>query len=151
VHDVGISNDGLVYVADRGNKRIQVFTVDGAYMKQQFVGVDNVKYLQKTPSCPSPPCHEPDIQARGVAFSEDPEQTFLYVAGLPDIYILRRKTMEIVGSFETGEVQAHPPNHHIATDAKGSIYTTQTGLVLGRNSGTAQVYKYVRQRTVSKP
>ena len=32
VHGVKVSNDGLVYVADRGGKRVQVFTTDGKYI-----------------------------------------------------------------------------------------------------------------------
>jgi DNA-binding beta-propeller fold protein YncE len=108
VHDVKVSNDGLVYVADRGNKRIQVFTVDGKYVAQQFVGVDNTEYLQ----------------SRSVAFSSDPRQTFLYVAGNPQIYILNRRTLEILGSFRVGQGEQHPLNHLIATDGKGNIYTS---------------------------
>ena len=142
-HDVKVSNDGLVYVADRGNKRVQVFTADGKYVTQQFVGVDNVKYLQKSPACPAPPCHEPDLQSRSVAFSPDPQQRFLYVAGLPDIYILNRKTMEILGSFATGSAEAHPPNHEIVTDGKGNLYTPQSGLAGGGKLGTAQIQKWV--------
>ena len=37
VHAIKISNDNLVYVGDRGNSRIQVFTLDGKYVKQGFV------------------------------------------------------------------------------------------------------------------
>ena len=37
VHGIGVSSDGLVYVADRGNKRIQVFTTNGEYLKESFV------------------------------------------------------------------------------------------------------------------
>jgi len=33
-HDVIISDDGLVYVSDRGNKRIQVFDKDGKFLRQ---------------------------------------------------------------------------------------------------------------------
>ena len=39
VHDVKVSDDGLVYVCDRGNKRIQVFTLDGKFIAEQFVGL----------------------------------------------------------------------------------------------------------------
>jgi hypothetical protein len=66
VHDVRVSNDNLVYVADRGNKRIQVFTPEGRFIAEQFIGWTA----------------EP-LQARGTAFSPDPEQRFLYVAGTP--------------------------------------------------------------------
>ena len=41
VHDVDISNDGLVYVSDRGNKRVQVFTPEGKFVAEQFVGLDS--------------------------------------------------------------------------------------------------------------
>ena len=37
VHSVRISNDGLVYVTDRANRRVQVFTPDGKYVKQVFI------------------------------------------------------------------------------------------------------------------
>ena len=29
-----VSNDGLVYVADRANRRIQVFSLEGKYLTQ---------------------------------------------------------------------------------------------------------------------
>ena len=37
VHGVRISNDGLVYVADRGNGRIQIFQKDGTYVEEHFI------------------------------------------------------------------------------------------------------------------
>jgi hypothetical protein len=37
VHGVKVSNDGLVYVADRGGKRVQVFTTDGKYITQVWI------------------------------------------------------------------------------------------------------------------
>ena len=91
VHDVDISNDGLVYVSDRGNKRVQVFTPEGKFVAEQFVGLDSKDILQ----------------ARSTAFS--PDQRFLYVGGTPVIYILNRKTLEVLGSFVTGSAQEHPP------------------------------------------
>ena len=33
-HSVRVSNDGRVYVADRENNRVQVFTVDGEFLDQ---------------------------------------------------------------------------------------------------------------------
>jgi hypothetical protein len=104
-----------VYAADRGNNRIQVFTLDGKYLAQQFVGID----LLEGPRS--------DLQSRSIALSSDPQQHYLYVAGNPEIFILNRKTLEILGSFVTGDVQEdHPPNHHIATDSKGNIYAAST-------------------------
>ena len=109
VHDVALSNDDLVYVSDRGNKRIQVFTLAGRFVAQQFVGLDSAEYQQ----------------ARSTAFSPDPEQRFLYVAGSPVIYILNRKTLEILGDFVIGTAQANPPGHQIAADQRGNIYAPQ--------------------------
>jgi hypothetical protein len=109
VHDVDLSTDGLVYVSDRGNKRIQVFTPEGKYVAQQFVGLDNPEYQQ----------------ARSTAFSHDPQQRFLYVAGSPVIYILNRRTLEILGEFAIGATQANPPGHQITADQKGNIYAVQ--------------------------
>jgi DNA-binding beta-propeller fold protein YncE len=142
-HDVKVSNDGLVYVADRGNKRIQVFTTEGKYVTQQFVGVDDITYLRPSPVCPTPPCHEPDLQSRSVAFSSDPQQQFLYVSGLPEVFILNRKTLEILGSFVTSDVQAHPPGHQITTDKEGNIFLPQSGIAGGGRLGTAQIQKWV--------
>jgi hypothetical protein len=109
VHDVALSNDDFVYIADRGNKRIQVFTLDGKYVAQQFVGLDSPEYQQ----------------ARSTAFSPDPQQRFLYVAGSPVIYILNRPTLEILGEFVIGTAQANPPGHQIAADQRGNLYAPQ--------------------------
>ena len=109
VHDVDVSRDGLVYIADRGNKRIQVFTLDGKYLAQQFMGLDSPEYQQ----------------ARSTAFSHDSGQRFLYVAGSPVIYILDRLTMQILGEFVIGTAQANPPGHQIASDQFGNLYAPQ--------------------------
>ena len=127
VHDVDISRDGLVYVADRGNKRVQVFTLEGKFVAEQFVGLNSSEYLQ----------------ARSTAFSPDPQQKFLYVGGTPVIYILNRKTLEVLGSFVTGSEQQHPPGHQIAADHKGNVYAVQaeqTGAD-GKSGGTG-AYKF---------
>src|SRR5207248_4137824 len=64
VHNVKISNDGLVYVADRSNRRIQIFDLQGKYINQIFIN-------RAGPSAGS---------AAGIAFSPDAGQRFLYVA-----------------------------------------------------------------------
>jgi hypothetical protein len=125
-HDVSISNDGLLYITDRGNKRIQVFTPGGKFIAEQFVGLDS-KY---------------PLQARGTAFS--PDQRFLYVGGTPVIYILNRKTLEVLGSFTTGSPQTDPPGHLIAADHKGNVYAVQAELAgADGKSGGAGAYKFV--------
>ena len=34
VHAIRVANDGLVYVADRENRRLQMFTAEGSFVKQ---------------------------------------------------------------------------------------------------------------------
>ncbi len=130
VHDVKVSNDERVYVADRGNKRIQVFTLEGRFIAEQFLGLDN---------------RSPLAGARGVAFSPDPGQKFLNVAGDPVVYILNRRTLEVLGAFATGAPdQADSPGHLIGTDNRGNIYVVQAELTGpdGKSGGTP-AFKYV--------
>ena len=106
VHALRVSKDGMVYVADRENRRVQVFTRDGKYVTQ----------LRKT-----------DTQfARDLALS--PDQQFLYVGNGDDIQIVDRKTMQIVGAIKLpGQIGG---GHHIATDSKGNIYIAGTTMGL---------------------
>jgi DNA-binding beta-propeller fold protein YncE len=65
-----------------------------------------------------------------IAFSKDPEQTYLYLAdGLNErVYIILRESMEILTSFGDGGRQPGQffGVHSIATDSAGNIYTTET-------------------------
>jgi DNA-binding beta-propeller fold protein YncE len=125
-HDVIISDDGLVYVSDRGNKRIQVFTVDGKFVAEQFLGLDS----------------QYPLQARSAAFS--PDQQLLYVAATSYTYVLNRKTLEVLGTFTTGAAQAHPPGHQIAADHRGNIYEVQAELTgADGKSGGAGAFKFL--------
>ena len=63
-HAIKVSRDGVVYVADRINNRIQMFTRDGKFLKQ--VRVTN----EGSDVVPVP---------AGFAFSPDAKQQFLYV------------------------------------------------------------------------
>lgn len=113
VHSVEVSRDGLVYVADRANRRVQVFKADGTYVNQVFINRG-----EKSPNT-----------AAGIAFSPDAKQTYLYVAdfGNAHVTIVRRATLEVLGSF--GELGAKPGQfqnlHHIAVDSKGNLYTAE--------------------------
>jgi DNA-binding beta-propeller fold protein YncE len=113
VHSIKISNDGLVYIGDRSNSRIQVFTQDGKFVKQAFVN-RTAKNAMTT---------------GGLAFSSDPEQRFLYCAdqGQHRVHILNRQTLEEVGDFG-GEGKARGQFyavHHLATDSNGNLYTVE--------------------------
>ena len=105
VHAIRVARDGTVYVADRENRRVQVFTTDGKFVRQ----------LIKTDTS----------FARDLALSADPGQQFLYVGNGQDIVVVDRKTLEIAGSIKVpGQTGG---GHHIATDSKGNIYIAQTG------------------------
>jgi DNA-binding beta-propeller fold protein YncE len=113
LHGIKISNDGLVYVADRGGRRVQVFTLDGKYVTQMFIN-------RAGPSRQS---------AAGLAFSADPQQQFLYVAdyGNSRVVVANRKTLEILYQF--GNRGAAPGDfrspHYLASDSKGNLYTVE--------------------------
>ena len=113
VHGVLVSNDNIVYVVDRSNRRVQLFTPDGKYLKQFFVN-------RAGPSGGS---------ASGLAFSPDKDQQFLYVSdyGNSHIVVVDRKKLEILYQF--GKRGAQPGNfqgiHHMAADSKGNLYAAE--------------------------
>ncbi len=114
VHCAEPSNDGLVYVCDRPNDRIQVFQKDGTFVSEVFIATQTLG----------------DGSTWDIAFSKDPEQKFIYLADGKNmkVYIIERETMEILTSFGDGGRQ---PGlffavHSIATDSDGNIYTTET-------------------------
>jgi hypothetical protein len=113
-HCVIVSNDGLVYVCDRVNDRIQVFHKDGTFVKEVFI--------------------EPKTLRSGsvwdMTFSRDPQQTYIYQAnGVNEhINVLLRSSLEILTTF--GDGGRHPGEffgcHNLATDSKGNLYVTET-------------------------
>ncbi len=127
VHAIRVSNDGLVYVADRENKRLQVFTIDGKFVKQTFIRRNEISEVRTDAS---------------LAFS--PDQEFLYLGGIganPQVVVLNRKTLQVLGSF--GAAEGFTGAHHMAADSKGNIYTA-TGnaprkfVVKGRSTSSSQ-------------
>jgi DNA-binding beta-propeller fold protein YncE len=109
-----ISRDGLVYVCDRQSDRIQVFKKDGKFIKEAFVSKTTLG----------------DGSVWDIAFSNDPQQRFLYVADGHDkkVFVLQRDTLEVVGNF--GEGGRMPGQFYavgsIAVDSKGNVYTGET-------------------------
>jgi DNA-binding beta-propeller fold protein YncE len=114
VHCAQLSDDGLLYVCDRDNDRIQVFKPDGTFVKEAFIATETLG----------------SGSAWDIAFSRDPEQKFIYLAdGENDkVHILDRQSLEVLTSFGTGGRQPGEfyGVHSIATDSKGNIYTTET-------------------------
>ena len=118
VHAARVSNDGLVYVSDRGGKRVQVFTLEGKFITQVFID----RY------CEAPHCGNGQTVA-GTAFSNDPEQRFLYVASRSParVWILDRKTLEPLDSFGRNGIAPGEfyVMHHMNVDSKGNLYVTE--------------------------
>ncbi|HEX6134029.1 MAG TPA: hypothetical protein VFZ24_08695 [Longimicrobiales bacterium] len=114
VHCAEPTSDGLVYVCDRPNDRIQVFRTDGTFVKEAFIA----------------PTTLGDGSVWDIAFSRDPEQRFLYLADGKNmkIYVLDRQSLEVLTSFGGGGRQPGQffAVHSIATDSRGNIYTTET-------------------------
>ena len=114
VHCADPSNDGLVYVCDRPNNRLQVFQKDGTFVQELIVAPRTLG----------------DGSTWDVAFSRDDEQKYLYLADGKNmkIYVIERATMQILTSFGDGGRQPGQffAVHSIATDSDGNIYTTET-------------------------
>jgi DNA-binding beta-propeller fold protein YncE len=114
VHCAEPTLDGLVYVCDRVIDRIQVFRKDGTFVSELRVA--------------------PQTRGGGsvwdIAFSKDPEQTYLFLAdgGNERVRIIERKTLTILTSFGDGGRQPGQffGVHSIATDSRGNLYTTET-------------------------
>lgn len=111
VHAVRISNDGLVYISDRVNNRIQVFRKDGTFVKEVFIA-------KKTLGMGS---------TWDVDFSPDRGQRILFnVDGSNQQFsVLSRKNLRVLDTFGS---DGNDPGqfhwlHNIAVDSKGNIYT----------------------------
>jgi len=114
VHCAEPSKDGMVYVCDRPNDRIQVFTKDGKFVKETQVA----KMTRG------------DGSVWDIAFSKDAEQKFFYLADGANekIRVFDRKALTELTSFGDGGRQPGQfyAVHSIATDSKGNVYTTET-------------------------
>ena len=91
-----ISRDGMVYVCDRQNDRIQTFQKDGKFVKEGFVSKTTLG----------------DGSVWDIAFSKDPQQKYIYLADGRNqkVYIIQRDTLEVLTSFGDGflELPDHP-------------------------------------------
>jgi hypothetical protein len=113
VHCVRIADDGLVYVCDRLNNRIQVFQKDGTFVKEFFVATNTLG----------------NGSTWDVDTSPDNRQTWIYN---PDgennkVWILNRQSGAIAGSFGRNGRYAGQFHwiHNLAVDSQGNIYTAE--------------------------
>lgn len=111
VHCVRLSADGFVYVCDRRNDRIQVFTKQGRFVKEFIV--------------------HPSTMGNGSAWtvelSHDTRQMYLLVADGEDnvIWVLNRNDGSVVSSFGHNGRNAGQFHwvHQTAIDSHGNFYT----------------------------
>jgi DNA-binding beta-propeller fold protein YncE len=114
VHHVRISRDGLVYVADRLNRRIQIFTIEGKFLKEAFIRRSSKETAGTVSS---------------LAFSADSQQQYLYVADQAEdqILILDRQSLTELGAV--GRLGRYAGQfvspHNIATDSQGNLYVAE--------------------------
>src|SRR5690606_27842948 len=113
-HAIKVSNDGIVYLADRINNRIQMFTREGEFLEQVRVTNDGSDVVPVPAS---------------FAFSPDSEQRFLYVvdSGAMRVVIFDRQTMTQIGAVGSRGTGAGEFDivHHIAVDSNGNLYTAE--------------------------
>jgi DNA-binding beta-propeller fold protein YncE len=113
VHCVRIDKDGLVYVCDRTNDRVQIFHKDGTFVSEHF--------------------YEKNTRATGsvyeLVFSPDKEQKFIYMidGANGEIRIVDHASKDVLGRFgrvgrQAGQFMAL---HNVAVDHQGNIFTAE--------------------------
>src|SRR5208283_3954810 len=111
VHCVRLSADGMVYVCDRHNNRVQVFTRAGKYVSEFFLRTNTLG----------------NGSTWTLTFSRDPQQKYLFVVDGENnrIAIVRRSDGVEVGSFGHSGRNAGQFHwvHQIGIDSKGNLYT----------------------------
>jgi DNA-binding beta-propeller fold protein YncE len=115
VHSVRISKDGLVYVCDRTNDRLQVFRKDGTLVQEAFIAKETLG----------------SGSVSDIGFSVDPQQRFAFVIDATNhrVYVLDRRSLKVLSTFGgachgAGQFDVA---HNLAVDSKGDLFITETG------------------------
>jgi DNA-binding beta-propeller fold protein YncE len=107
------SADGMLYVCDSRNNRIQVFQKDGKFVREARIAANTLA----------------NGAVWDVAFSRDPQQRYLYVADGSNmkVHVLERRSLNQLTSF--GEGGRYPGQFlavsGLVTDSKGNLYTIE--------------------------
>src|SRR5262249_1781005 len=113
VHCIRIGKDGLVYVCDRTNDRMQVFRKDGTFVSEHIFE----KNTRGTGS------------VYDLVFSPDKDQRFIYmIDGMNgEVPIVDRAWKDVVARFGRPgrQVGMFTALHNIAVDRQGNIYTAE--------------------------
>jgi DNA-binding beta-propeller fold protein YncE len=125
-HGIVGSRDGLIYVADRANNRIQVFRQNGEFVKEKILRAQ-CGPQEKALWAPKRPCGTE--AAFSIGFSHDQPQSYLYIAdgGSHFITVLRRSDLEVVDEFGGPGVasgQLGRP-HNLTVDPSGNIFVAE--------------------------
>ena len=125
-HCAKFDREGLLYVCDRGNDRIEVFDKTGA-VKRVIEVKPGTAY---SPAPDGTPGRKAIGSVLDVAFSRDPEQKYMYVVdtGNEVLWILDHQSGRILGGFGSAGHNAGEFTllHMIAMDSKGVLYTSET-------------------------
>jgi hypothetical protein len=121
------SRDGLIYLADRANNRIQVFRQNGEFVAERILRARCGPQEQATWTPRDRACGTEATFSLG--FSHDPAQTYIYSAdgGSHYITVLRRSDLEILYEFGgpgVGSGQLGRP-HNLTVDPSGNIYVAE--------------------------
>ena len=113
---LNVSNDGLVYAADRAAERIHVTKKDGTFVKEFNLAAPGSKRNGSDRGA-----------AGGIAFSPDKAQKYLYICDIKNntIWFVNREDGKLAGRIGSmGENGGQFFGlHMIATDSNGYIYT----------------------------
>jgi DNA-binding beta-propeller fold protein YncE len=134
VHCATLANDGLVYVCDRVNDRVQVFKKDGTFIKEAQIAKRTLG----------------DGVVFDIAFSKDKEQRLMYVADGANhrVWQLLREPLQVLnhignGGRYPGQFYA---THNVSLDSKGNLYTVET-----YTGARVQKFSYKGLAAVAKP
>jgi hypothetical protein len=125
-HGITGSRDGLIYLADRANNRIQVFRQNGAFVTEKILRV-RCGPQESASWAPKRPCGTE--AAFSIALSHDGPQTYLYVAdgGSHFITVLRRNDLAVVdeiGGPGVAPGQLGRP-HNVTVDPAGNLFVAE--------------------------
>ncbi|WP_198372645.1 NHL repeat-containing protein [Roseomonas rosulenta] len=113
VHCVRLARDGLVYVCDRGNDRIQVFRRDGTFVREIFVATDTLG----------------SGSVWDIELFPDAGQTTLFAADGSNntVWLMSRQEGTVTGRFGRAGRNAGEFHwvHNMAGDSRGNLYTTE--------------------------
>ncbi|WP_206667586.1 NHL repeat-containing protein [Muricoccus nepalensis] len=113
VHCVRLARDGLVYVCDRGNDRIQVFRRDGTFVREILVATSTLG----------------SGSVWDIDFLPDRAESVLLAADGSNntVWLLAREAGEIIGRFGRSGRNAGEFHwvHNMAVDSRGNVFTTE--------------------------